>query len=139
MSDRHFHLKLHSTYETDENKVKDLAIEVLNNGQWEPLDLGIRSPGFLLYINALFSCQHLYMRANSAECGIELDSADGELLVDTDEGWHLKNITVHFDAHIRRGTPTQANLDYINERLYHCPVSSNLPPDVPMKSTVDFS
>ena len=138
MSDRHFHLKLHSSYRTDENQIEDLTVEALHEGEWETLDLGIRSPGFLLYINGLFSCQHLYMRTNSAECAIELDQADGELIVDTDETWHIKKIRVHFDAKIRRGAPTQANIDYITERMYHCPVSSNLPPGVDMKSTVTF-
>ncbi len=138
MGTRHFELKLHSTYETDENKVKDLAIEVLHDDEWEALDLSIRSPGFLLYINGLFSCQHLYMRSNSAECGVELASAAGNLIVDTDETWHIQKIRVHFVARIRHGTPTQENLDYITERMYHCPVSSNLPPRVDMKSSVEF-
>ncbi len=138
MSTRHFELKLHSTYETDENKVKDLAIEVLHDGEWETLDLSIRSPGFLLYINALFSCQHLYMRSNCAESGVELASADGTLIVDADETWHIQKIRVHFVARIRRGAPTEKNIDYITERMYHCPVSSNLPPQVDMKSSVEF-
>lgn len=138
MSDRHYHLKLHSSYQTDENKIEDLTLEVLHDGKWEPLEIDNRSPGFLLYINALFSCQHLYMRANSAECGIELASADGELIVDTDENWHIQNIQIHFDARICNGSPTPANLEYIHERLYHCPVSSNLPPEIPMQSTVEF-
>ncbi len=138
MSDRYFHLKLHSSYKTDENQIDDLAIEAWHEDHWETLELDIRSPGFLLYINGLLSCQHLYMRANSAECGIELASAEGELEVTTDESWHIKDIRVHFDAKIRHGKPTQANLEYIHERLYHCPVSSNLPPQVDMQSTVDF-
>ncbi|MCK5663400.1 MAG: hypothetical protein KAI17_07930 [Thiotrichaceae bacterium] len=70
---RHFHLKLTCSYETEKNDIKDLAIQVLHDNEWEDLDLSIRSPGFLLYINALFSCQHLYMRANSAECDLILE------------------------------------------------------------------
>ncbi len=138
MSDRHFHLKLHSRYRTDENQIEDLTLEVLNDGNWEPLEIDKRSPGFLLYINALFSCQHLYMRANCAECGIELDSADGELIVDTDETWHLKDIQVLFKSKIRKGSPTPANIQYIHERQHHCPVSSNLPAGVPFRVTVDL-
>jgi len=138
MNTRHFELKLHSLYTGNENLIKDLVIDVLRDGKWEPLDLNIHSPGFLLYINALFSCQHLYMRTNSAESDIELESADGTLLIDTDNTWHIQKIRVHFIAKIRRGTPNPDKLEYITQRMYHCPVSTNLPPGVDMKSSVEY-
>ena len=139
MSNRYFHLKLNSSYQTDENDIKDLAIEVLHDNEWETLDLNIRSPGFLLYINALFSCQHLYMRTNSAESNLILESSTGELQVEAGEFWDLKDIIVSFDVKLKSGTPTQENIDYINERMTHCPVSTNLPENINMNITVNFS
>ena len=139
MSNRHFHLKLNSSYQADENDIKDLAIEVLHDNEWETLDLNIWSPGFLLYINALFSCQHLYMRTNSAESNLILESSTGELQVEAGEFWDLINVTVSFDVKLKSGTPTQENIDYITERMTHCPVSTNLPENINMNITVNFS
>ena len=139
MSNRHFHLRLNGSYQSDENDIKDLAIEVLHDNEWETLDLNIRSPGFLLYINALFSCQHLYMRTNSAESNLILESSTGELQVEAGEFWDLINVTVSFDVKLKSGTPTQENIDYITERMTHCPVSSNLPKNINMNITVNFS
>jgi hypothetical protein len=126
MSDRHFHLKLDATYTGDKNEVGDLDVEVLHDGQWEPVELGIRSPGFLLYINALFTCQHLYMRNNCAERDLVLASAQGELEVNARKNWEITSIEVTFSAKARSGTATQDDLDYITERMRHCPVSTNL-------------
>ncbi len=136
---RHFHLKLICSYETEKNDIKDLAIQVLHDNEWEELDLGIRSPGFLLYINALFSCQHLYMRANSAECDLILESSTGEILVNAGEFWNLKDVTVSFNAKIKSGTPTEENIYYISERMTHCPVSTNLPENLKMHISVNFT
>ena len=136
---RHFHLKLKGSYQTDKNDIKDLAIEVLHDNKWEDLDLNIRSPGFLLYINALFSCQHLYMRTNSAECDLILESSSGEIIVNAGEFWNLKDVSVTFNAKIRSGSATDENIQYISERMTHCPVSSNLPENLKMDITVIFS
>jgi len=136
---RHFHLKLKSSYQTDKNEIEDLAIEVLHDNTWEDLDLNIRSPGFLLYINALFSCQHLYMRTNSAECNLILESSSGEIIVNAGEFWNLKDVSVSFNAKIKSGSATDENIQYISERMTHCPVSSNLPENLKMDISVIFS
>ena len=138
MSSRHFHLRMVCTYQTDKNDINDLAVEVMHDGKWETLDLSIRSPGFLMYINALFSCQHLYMRTNSAECNLILESSTGELQVEAGEFWNLKDINVSFKARIKSGTATESNIQYISERMTHCPVSTNLPESVNMDISVDF-
>ena len=106
MGDRFFDLRMSSTYQGEENKVDELNVEVLVDNKWETLDLSIRSPGFLQFVNALFSCQHLYMRTNCAERNLLLDSASGELHVQTDENWHIKNATIDFNAKLRLGSPT---------------------------------
>ena len=79
MSDRRFHLRLNCNYQDDENNIDDLKIEVETKDGWEDMDLSIRTGGFLMFINGLFSCQHLYMRTNCAEHHLVLDSATGDL------------------------------------------------------------
>jgi len=138
MSDRYFDLRLSSTYQGEENKVDELNVEVLADNKWETLDLSIRSPGFLQFVNALFSCQHLYMRTNSAERNLLLDSATGELHVQTDEDWHIKVATIIFNAKLKSGSPTQDDIDYITDRMTHCPVSSNLPDHINISNSVKF-
>ena len=140
MSDKHFHLKLDATYSENKNKIDDLNLEVLHEKKWEPLvDLGIHSPGFLLFINALFSCQHLYMRANCAERDLVLESAHGELQVDTSATWEIKHIDVLFNARLKSGQPTRDDLNYITERMRHCPVSTNLPAHIQLNIKVNLA
>lgn len=138
MSDRHFHLRMQASYQSEKNEVDDLNIEVLNDNEWEPLELGIRTPGFLMYINALFSCQHLYMRSNCAERDLVLSTVEGELKVIASELWELRDIEVRFDGKLSSGSVTDDALNYITGRMHHCPVSTNLPAHVPMKISVNL-
>jgi len=138
MSDRHFHLKLEASYQGDKNEIDGLRVEVLNKDVWETLDLSIRSPGFLLFINGLFSCQHLYMRTNSAERGLLLDSSAGEMKVVAGEFWRIKEAYISFNVKLRSGIPKEDDLAYIRDRMTHCPVSTNLPDDIQINNAVNF-
>jgi hypothetical protein len=138
MNDRYFHLRLDATYQGNENKIDDLSVEVLHGNKWEVLSLDIRSPGFLLFINGLFSCQHLYMRTNSAERNIQLLSASGEMKVVAGENWDIEEVQVSFKAKILQGQLAGDDLDYIVERMHHCPVSTNLPDQLPLKILVTY-
>lgn len=139
MIDRIFNLRLNCTYEGTENKIEKLSIEVLNDNKWGTLSLSIRSPGFLLFISGLFSCQHLYMRTNSAERNLILASTTGDLEVVTDENWCIKNAAITFNAKLQSGSPTEDDINYITGRMKHCPVSTNLPDSIQLKSTVHFN
>ena len=138
MNERYFHLRLNCTYKDIENEIDDLTVEALNDNTWETLDLSIRSPGFLLFINGLFSCQHLYMRANSAERNLVLESTTGDMQVMTGEYWDIKDTSITFNTKIKSGSPTEDDINYISERMKHCPVSTNLPDDLQIKSSVHF-
>jgi len=138
MTDRFFHLRLKASYQGSENKVDDLAVEVLHDNEWEDLQLDIRSPGFLLFINGLFSCQHLYMRTNSAERDLVLSSVQGEMKVLAGENWDIREVEVLFNVQILSGAPTEGDHGYIVERMHHCPVSTNLPAHLKLNITVNF-
>jgi len=139
MPDKHFNLKLHATYSDDKNSIDALSIEVKTADGWQDLALDIRSPGFMLYINGLFSCQHLYMRTNSAECDVVLDSAEGELNVITNDIWEIQHAEINFEVKIKSGTVSDSDHAYIVERMKHCPVSSNLPKRVVLINKVVFN
>ena len=138
MNDRYFHLRLKSTYKDDKNEIEELVIECLNDNKWGILDLNIRSPGFLLFINGLFSCQHLYMRINSAERNLVLESATGEMKIIAGEFWNIKDATITFNANLKSGSPTQDDINYVTDRMQHCPVSSNLPDSLKINNSVHF-
>jgi hypothetical protein len=138
MTTKQFHLRLNANYQGSENTLEDLSVEVFNEGEWEAVDLGIRSGGFFLFINGLFSCQHLYMRTNAAECDVQLKSASGELYIETDENWEIKAAEVSFVGKLKSGEVTDENLDYIIERMHHCPVSTNLPEQLMLQVSVRF-
>ena len=139
MSTRHFHLRLKASYQNEKNTLDELRVEVLNKGQWEVVDLSIRSPGFFIYINGLFSCQHLYMRTNAAERNLSLASARGEMRLNANQQWQIQDIEVSFTAKLGSGTPSEDDLAYIRERMHHCPASSNLPDSVDLQNSVVFT
>jgi len=138
MSKRHFHLKLKATYQGDKNAIDNLQVQVLKGDQWENLELSIRSPGFQLYINGLFSCQHLYMRTNAAEQKLILGSSAAEMMVTANQQWLIQDIRVSFIAKLLSGSPTKNDIAHIRDRMHHCPVSSNLPKGVVIQNAIKF-
>ena len=139
MTDRYFHLRLSCNYETDKNDVTDLSVEIHLDNEWKTLHLSTKSPGFLLLVYGLFSCQHLYMRTNCAERNIVLESATGELKLSAGEFWNIQKVEASFNANLKSGNPSEDDIRYIIDRMGHCPVSSNIPDDIDKKSSVTFS
>ena len=139
MNKRHFHLRLSCTYLNAKNEIDALQLDVLKDGKWESLDLNTRSPGFLLFINGLFSCQHLYLRSNCAERSLILKSVNAELQVETSEIWEITAANASFEAVLQSGQPSENDISYILERMKHCPVSTNLRETIPLNNTVRFS
>ena len=131
MNDRRFRMRLTCRYEQPDNTVGDLSVENFEDGEWRNLGLSERSPGFLIYVYAVFTCQHLYFRTNCAERGLMLASSDGTIDVVTTEEWDLTRLHVHFQGKLKSGVATAADADYIVGRMKQCPVSRNTrePPD----------
>jgi len=138
MANRHFYLRLNCTYRGPQNDIDDLTVDTAKDDAWEKLHLDTRSPGFLLFINGLFSCQHLYLRTNCAERNLLLESSTGELQVLTNEVWRIQSARVSFDVHLKSGLPTQDDIDYIIDRMGHCPVSTNLADGIELVKTLHF-
>ena len=135
---REFKLRLDCQYKEENNQIDTLVLEIFQDQQWQPLTLNNETPGFLLFINGLFSCQHLYMRTNSAERGLILFSAKGRMEIRTDKNWHIKKADIQFDIYLKSGEPSQEDIDYILGRMPHCPVSSNLFKKIKIKNTLCF-
>lgn len=133
-----FHLRLSATYESSENNVATLEVQVLSEDGWEPLDLNTMTPGFLVYVYSIFTCQHLFLRTNSTERDLVLASSRGEILVETSEDWHLENVDVKFDVNLVSGDAKEDNIDYIISRMKQCPVSKNLPSNFHARTHIAF-
>ncbi len=125
MSDRSFRMRLTCRYEDPDNTVGSLNVENFEEGEWRDLGLNERSPGFLVFVYAVFTCQHLYFRKNCAEQGLMLASAEGTIDVLTTEDWDLTRLHVHFDGKLKSGAPASGVTDYIVARMKQCPVSRN--------------
>lgn len=138
MNKHNFQLRLSSTYETSDNKVQQLRVVHLIDGEWQLLSLSERSPGFLIFAYSIFTCQHLFMRNNCAERGIELTSASGELLLTADEEWRLEQMHISFDVKLSRGAATADDREYIISRMGQCPVSKNLPQIADTETLLNF-
>lgn len=138
MSEHVFHLRLSCTYESSENKVSVLDVEVATEQGWQPLDLNEASPGFLIYVYSIFACQHTHLRLNAGENGLIIDSAEGELKLLASEDWRLESIDVAFDVKLKSGVVNDAKTALIIARMKQCPVSINLPEHVAVNTSVEF-
>jgi uncharacterized OsmC-like protein len=126
MTERSFQMRLFCRYAEPENAVADLKVEVLADGQWENFALNPGTAGFLVFVYAIFSCQHLYLRTNCAEQGLWLDSAEGAIELVASEDWQIQKLHIKFDIRLNSARPSGDDLNYIIERMKQCPVSRNL-------------
>ena len=121
-----FNLRLTCSYADPDNTIASLGVEVLGADGWEPFEPGAGTAGFLIFVYAIFNCQHMYMRLNCAERGLSLESASGTIDIRTNADWVVQQMHIGFTGTLKSGTPAQADLDYIVERMKHCPVSMNI-------------
>jgi len=126
MSERHFQMRIDCRYADPDNQVADLRVELLDKDAWRPLDLGIGSPGFQIFVYGILSCQHLYVRTNCAELGLMLESVQGRIHVAAGHDWTIDTLHVEFEGQLRSGSPSEAAIAHIVDRMGHCPSSVNL-------------
>jgi hypothetical protein len=126
MSAHDFKLRQICRYAGDDNKVEELTVEVQTTEGWQPLELNLTSPGFLLFVYTIFTCQHMYMRINAAERGLGLASSLGVIEVEAGDDWVLERLHVEFEVQLASGTPAAGDVEYIEGRMRQCPVSKNL-------------
>ena len=126
MSERNFNMRLKSTYEGDTNTIASLEVEHRVKGEWLPLDLGIASPGFDIFVYAIFACQHRFFRVNCAERKLVLNSAEGSIVIGAGKSWNMEILKVHFSGQLGSGQVSPGDIDYIVSRMQQCPVSLNI-------------
>ena len=139
MNERSFRLRQFCRYEDPDNSISGLEVEVLADGQWETLDLNVHTPGFLLFVYTILTCQHRYLRSNCAEKGLRMESAGGSIDLLVDEDWCVRKMHIRFDVRLKSGALTQEDVDYIVARMEQCPVSKNIKavPDVRTEILLD--
>jgi len=133
-----FNIRLTAAYESSENKLGAMEVQVLGENGWEALDLNTMTPGFLIYVYSMFTCQHLFLRTNATERGLVLSTAQGEIRVEASEDWLLEIVEVKFSVQLASGEADAADVDYIISRMKQCPVSKNLPQNIEIQTHVDF-
>ena len=128
MSARTFRMRMQCDYQGSDNSVVRLGVEHQVEDRWEPLELGLQSPGFEIFVYAVFTCQHLYFRVNCAERGLQLESAQGSIEIGVADDWRMQSLAVNFSGRLVAGVPAADDIDYIAARMQQCPVSCNLSP-----------
>lgn len=126
MTERTFELRVSSIHEAPDNAPTALQVDVLTDGGWEPLDLNLKTRGFLLFVCSVFICQHMYLHSNAAELGLALDSVRGRLKLITSEDWFVRELDASFDVALRSGRATGDQVAYIIDHMKNCPVFGNL-------------
>lgn len=139
MSERNFSMRLKSSYEGDANTVASLAVEHQVGDQWQPLDLDVASPGFDIFVYAIFTCQHRFFRVNCAERHLILNSAEGSIVIGADKSWNMEILKIHFSGQLGSGKATPGDIDYIVSRMKQCPVSLNIREAPDTESTVTLN
>ena len=133
-----FNLRMAADYGSTENDITSLEVQVLDDNEWEILDLNTTTPGFLVYVYSIFTCQHMFLRTNATERELALTSSRGELLVEASEDWRLEKVYIRFDIRLASGEPNDDDIDYIVSRMKQCPVSKNLPQDIDIHTSIEF-
>jgi hypothetical protein len=133
-----FNLRIIAEYGSTENDITSLEVQVLNETEWEILDLNTMTPGFLIYVYAIFTCQHMFLRTNGTERKLAFTSSRGVLLVETSEDWLLEKVYVSFSVKLVAGEANDDDIDYIVSRMKQCPVSKNLPQDIEIHTSIEF-
>ena len=136
MSERNFNMRMKTIYEGSTNTIAKVEVDNKVDNQWQPLELGLTTPGFDIFVYAVFTCQHMYFRVNCAERNLELESAAGSIDIGTDNGWNMDTLRVHFTGELRSGQASPDDIDYIVSRMQKCPVSINLQKVTNAESTV---
>lgn len=138
MSERNFSMRLNCTYEGTANTIASLEVEHKVDGQWQQLELGVTTPGFDIFVYAVFACQHMYFRVNCAERGLLLKSAAGSIFIAAGQDWSMESLQVQFSGQLGSGQASPGDVDYIVARMKQCPVSRNLReiPDYQSKVTL---
>ena len=135
---RLFNMTLAATYSGDENTVDQLQVEHQVEDNRPPLDLGLRTPGFDVFVYAILTCQHTYFRINAAEQGILLSSSTGNITVSADSDWLIESINVDFRGVVHGESPADNTTRYILDRMQQCPVSKNLAATIDTTTTLDL-
>lgn len=138
MSTREFNMKLSCTYTQDDNTIDQLSVKHLVEQDWVDFDLGLRSAGFDIFMYAVLTCQHTYMRLNAAERGVRLHSCEGTLHIAAGEDWNIERLDVDLVAQAAGAVPGADTVDYIIERMQHCPVSVNLQHNMNCHTRLEF-
>ena len=133
-----FNLRMAADYGSTENDITSLEVQVLDDNEWEILDLNTTTPGFLIYVYSIFTCQHMFLRTNATECELAFTSSHGELLVEASEDWLLEKVYIRFSVQLAAGEPNDDDIDYIVSRMKQCPVSKNLPQDIDIRTSIEF-
>lgn len=126
MNERVFRMQISCDYQEPDNLVARLQVKVFEDEEWQAFDLNAGSPGFLVFVYAVLSCQQMHMRLGCAGRGLNLDSASGEIEVVTTEDWVITRLQVDFSARLKAGTASAEDLATIIQRMKNCPVSRNL-------------
>jgi len=126
MGERSFEMRLFCRYEEPDNSVAELDVKSFEDGEWRDFDLSTVTPGFLIFVYAVFTCQHLYLRSNCAERGLVLESTSGSIHMLADEDWKLRRVRIRFEGKLKSGISSPEDVAYIVGRMTQCPVSKNI-------------
>ena len=139
MSKHIFKLRMNTTYTSSKNDIAQLDVELLEDNEWKTLVLNTGTPGFIVYVYSIFTCQHMFLRTNGTERNLVYASSNGNILVEAGEEWFLEKIDVSFNVKLAAGTPDDDDVSYIISRMQQCPVSKNLPQNLETHTRVEFS
>ena len=128
-------MRLSCGYKVPDNDIDALDVEHFTKDGWQKFGLHTKTAGFLVFVYAIFTCQHLFLRNNAKERGLILKSSTGTIEVEAGNDWALQKLHVQFEIELDSGEAKDEKLAWIQDRMRHCPVSINLG-DIPDSQTL---
>ncbi len=131
-----FQLRMQVEYGDDETfSVQKFDAE---NGRWQALAIHEKTPGLLIFLYSVLTCQHLFLRNPAKQAGLEPVRTEAELLARFDKSrFRFESIHTRFLVHCRV-EPACQQAQAIAGKMENCPVSNNLHPAIDKQLSLEF-
>ena len=139
MSDNHriFRLRLKADY-GQENDIFAVQKYSDEENRWLALAINEKTPGLLVFLYSILTCQHLFLRNPAQKAGLRLRHTSGELQARFNrETFRFESIQTNFSV-TSEVEPTCQLVEEITQAMRHCPVSRNLDPAIEKTLSLSF-
>lgn len=133
-----FQLRLRVEY-GDETDIFVVEKHLPEENRWHVIGINEKTPGLLVFLYSILTCQHLFLRNPAQKAGLGLLHTTGELRARFNKKtFRFETIQTSFQVKSRT-EPSCQLADEIARRMENCPVSNNLDPAIDKTLSLSFT